>query len=247
MIKCKLCGETCIEATNEQAQQVVNLIKQSKEFALLQSYAHYYPYCPNCGIAFYDFNEEQIKILEEHKNNIKEIYADNSFLDVDPNKFALNCECAGYCFELVGMHSQSAFAYAAAADMLNLCLVKYLADNKETILKNLGDPIDYSKLYDFEVYKLSMERLDVLRRLALGHLIESKSNQTDHLFLYTSLVIDFNKAELALKTLDQLESCNYEWLNEPVIKNTIACLRNKAQDLIDATTIAIDVTNNEQK
>ena len=48
-------------------------------------------------------------------------------------------------------------------------------------------------------------------------------------------------AELALQTLDQLESCNYEWLTEPSIVNTIQVLRNKAQDLIDATTIAIDV------
>lgn len=241
MLQCKLCGGTCTEASKKEAEQIVELIKTSKEFAHLQSYAHYYPYCPKCGTAFYNFSDEQIKILEQNKNSIKQIYADKTFLKADPNKFALNCECAGYTFELVGMHSEAAFAYAAAADILNLCLVKYLADNKKEILKTLGDPIDYTKLNDFEVYKNCMERIDILRRLALGHVIETKSNKTDHLFLYVSLVIDFNKAELALKTLDQVESMNYEWLNEPVIKNTIACLRNKAQALIDATTIAIDV------
>lgn len=248
MLQCKLCGGKCAEATEKEAKQVVELIKTSKEFAHLQTYAHYYPFCPKCGAAYFDFNEQQIEILKLNAEAIKQIYADKTFLKADPNKFALNCECAGYTFELVGMHSEAAFAYAAAADMLNLCLVKYLADNKETILKTLGDPIDYTKLNDFEVYKNCMERIDILRRLALGHVIETKSNQTNHLFLYVSLVIDFNKAELALQTLDQLESCNYEWLTEPSIVNTIQVLRNKAQALIDATTIAIDVDkqqNNE--
>lgn len=243
MFKCKICGEECVKATNQQAEEIINLIKDSKELAFLQTYPHYHPYCPNCGAALFDYSPEQIELLKNNSTAIKEIYADNSFIEIDPNKFALNCECAGYSFELAGLHREAAFAYAAAVDLLNLCLVKYLSNNKDKILEALGPNKDYSKLNDFEAYKLTMERIDVLKRLALGHVIESKSNRTDCLFLYTSLVIDFNKVELGLKMLDQLEDGGYDWLNDKTVVEIIKCLRNKAAAYLEATTIAIDVEN----
>ncbi len=242
MSKCPICGGECVTPKQEDLDYLTNLLKSNDEFVLMAAYDHFYSYCPSCYIPYEkDYTANQLEALKQKQNELKSIFEDNSFVEFDKNKYALICEMAGYGYEIAGLHDFAALAYSASSNILNGCLVKYMIDNKSTLKSNFEPELNTTIFSDFSAYENAVKRIDFLKRLAFGHLTKTQAKSIVFTFICISLLIDLNDAEGASQALDKLEERYNQSEKNEWIDTVIAMLRKKVADLIEATTITIDL------
>lgn len=137
-MSCQICQNKVYSLKEAEARKIGLELSKMQYKKLSQFYQHIFSFCSVDGIPDIDFSKDEIEIIKNNMDKIKEIYYGETLRKNAVTVMAKICEIKGFISELSGDNIGAMLGYKACTDLIDLELHNYFMENGDKIVTKGG-------------------------------------------------------------------------------------------------------------